>query len=165
MAKHAFNQLWIDGFNLFYKWNRTRQLFKNGCDINTAQQESIRELAIYLGNWRNRSILFMDGGPEASSMTLHGLRIRYPGGGKKADGLLEEYARGRTSNLRILAVTSDRALAATLRRNRLQIMPCEKFIREFLSNKNQSNNYTEKKDYTLSPEEVEEWLRIFSEDE
>ncbi len=165
MAKHAFNQLWIDGFNLFYKWNRTRELFKSGCDINNAQQESIRELAIHLGNWRNRSILFMDGGPEASAMTLHGLRIRYPGGGKKADGLLEEFARGRTGNLRILAVTSDRALAATLRRNRLQIMPCEKFIREFLTGSSRSTNYSQKQDYKLSPEEVEEWLKLFSDDD
>ena len=166
MAKYAFNELWIDGFNLFYKWSRTRDLFKPGCDIQLAQQESIRLLATSLNSKRNRCILFMDGGPEPTSMTLHGLRIKYPGSGQKADSLLEEFARGRTSNQRVLAVTSDRALAATLRRNRVQIIDSNKFIRDFLNNtSSRQHNQPEIKPEITDPAEVEEWIRIFSEDE
>lgn len=165
MAKYSFNELWIDGFNLFYKWNKTKNYFKPNCDIKMAQEESIRQLAIALGRKRNRSILFMDGGLEQASMTIHGLRIKYPGGGKKADSLLEEYARAKTSNKKILAVTSDRALAATLRRNRLQIIDSEKFIKEFLVVQHNAYDGNEIKPEITSSEEVEEWLKIFSEEE
>ena len=165
MARYTFNELWIDGFNLFYKWNKTRELFRPGGDIRFAQEESIRLLAITLNRKRNRCILFMDGGPEAATMTLHGLRIKYPGGGKKADSLLEEFARGRTGRQRILAVTSDRALAATLRRNQIQIIDSNKFIRDFLTNTTREKNYPEVKPEISDPAEVEEWLNIFSETE
>ena len=164
MAKHSFNELWIDGFNLFYKWDKTKNYFKPNCDIKIAQEESIRQLAIALDRKRSRSILFMDGGLERTSMTIHGLRIKYPGGGKKADSLLEEYARAKTSNKKVLAVTSDRALAATLRRNKLQIIDSEKFIKEFLIVQNNAYDYNEMKPEVISAEEVEEWLKIFSEE-
>lgn len=164
MAKHAFNELWIDGFNLFYKWDRTKHLFGRNCDIKHAQEESLRLLAINLGKKRSRSIVFMDGGLERECLTLHGLRIRYPGSGKKADSLLEEFARAKTSNKRILAVTSDRYLAATLRRNRIQIIDSEKFIKEFLVGQNSTYTYNEIKPEITSTEEMEEWLQIFSDD-
>ncbi len=165
MAKNSFNELWIDGFNLFYKWEKTRHLFGRNCDIKIATEEGIRQLAIHLGKKRSRSILFMDGGLERASITLHGLRIRYPGSGNKADALLQEYARGKTTNKRILAVTSDRSLAATLRRNRIQIIDSEKFIKDFLVGQKSAYNYNEEKPEITSAQEIEEWLEIFSDDD
>ncbi len=166
MAKHRFNQIWIDGFNLFHKWHRTLQLFKGKTDIKYAQDESIRLLAAALGRKRKQCTVFMDGGLSRSESTLQNLRIRFPGSGKKADTLILEYARAKTSNQRTLAVTSDRALAATLRQHRIQIIDSEKFIKEFLvgTPAPDTYNYTETKPEVLSADEVEEWLKIFSDD-
>ena len=61
--------------------------------------------------------------------------------------------------------TSDRALAATLRRNRLQIIDSEKFIKDFLVVQHNAYDSNEIKPEITSSEEVEEWLKIFSEEE
>lgn len=165
MAKNNFNEIWIDGFNLFYKWHRTRDDFKPGCDIKFAQEASLRRLSDALQNNRKRTIVFMDGGIERHSLTFAGMRVKFPGNGKKADELMEEQARGKQNNSRVLAVTSDRFLAATLRRYRLKILDSTKFIERFLRDIPSGNKYNDNKPEILSKEEVEEWLDIFSEDE
>ena len=164
MGKNSFNEIWIDGFNLFYKWKKTNLFFRPGCDIKTTQQKSLELLAKALNNNCKRTIVFMDGGIERTSITYNGMRIKFPGSGKKADELLEEQARGKQNNKKIIAVTSDRYLAATLRRYRLKIIDSAKFIRNFLNNTSEKNNYTDHKPEVLTKEEVEEWLDIFSQD-
>ncbi len=107
----------------------------------------------------------MDGGVSRHSATLCGVKIRYPGPGKKADDLLEEAARAGKNNRSTAVVTSDNFLAATMRRNGTRIISCEEFIAKHLQKTVQQENTEVKPEIKLSEQEVNDWLDIFSDEE
>lgn len=168
--KKAQGEIWIDGFNLLYRWRETAALFQPGSDIVTAQELGLRLLSRRLGVRRGRCLVFMDGGVRRESLSADGLRVRYPGPGAKADDLLEEALRAREGRHHrdLTVVSSDRVLAADLRRQGARIMTAEEFITGVL----QAAQPVDRRDRPvdrertrpLSEGEVDYWLREFGED-
>lgn len=167
--KKVAGEIWVDGFNLFHRWKETMPLFQHGGDIIQAQQLALRMLARRLGSRRGRCLVFMDGGPRRESGTIDGVRVRYPGPGLKADDLMDEALRGREpgTGARITAVTSDRVLAADLRRKGARILTAEEFIVQVLMAAGAAPDPRNRPDdpartRPLSEAESDYWLQIFS---
>ncbi len=158
-------ETWIDGFNLFHKWSRTRRLFRRGGDIARAQTRALSMLADALGKHVRFYTVFMDGGLRYEAVTVKGLKVRYPGPGKKADELLVETMNTRKRG-RVGVVTGDRSLAANLRAHGAKIIDAEAFIRNTLvSAPARTEDDQAYRDKQLSPDEVNLWLREFEEDD
>lgn len=164
MAKNKINTFWIDAFNLFHRWNKTSALFATvHTDPQRIHNIAFQTLSNAIGKARSRTTLFMDGGVNYHSCTVSGLKIRYPGPGKKADNLLEEAARARQNNRNTAVITSDNFLAATMRRNGTKIISCDEFIRKYLINPAEKTQ-SPPKPPTPNADEVQEWLEYFGEE-
>lgn len=110
-------QYWIDGFNFFHHWERTRELFAKGADLALARaiDVSLRTLARELAGRARHTIVFMDGGWRWEEKRLGHLRIRYAGPGGKADDRMAEELRDLDDAARrVTAVTNDRELGSRL---------------------------------------------------
>ncbi len=184
-------QTWIDGFNLFYRWSRTKDHFhpQGGGDILYGQREGLRLLSEALGGKRKITTVFMDGGLNRSGMSAHGMRVEYAGPGAKADHLMLEMMRYRSvAGGRVCVVTSDRTLAGNLRAFGAKIVSVEDFLQSVCKNENKSGGAGGRKrqagsraaqreevkrradaepsrDVNLSSREVEIWLRFFEDEE
>jgi len=180
-------QLWIDGFNLFHRWKRTREHFRadGGGDILLGQREGLRILSEALGGKRKTAIVFMDGGLSRAGMNVHGMRTEYAGPGAKADQLMMEMMCYRSvAGGRVCVVTSDRALAGSLRAFGAKIMSVEDFLESVQKTKTAAGgkrqgtgraaareetkrraNAEPSREVNLSEREVEIWLRFFEDGE
>lgn len=168
MAKRPGGDIWIDGFNLFHRWTRTREGFRPQGDIVQAQDDAIRALAMALGRTRGRCTLFMDGGLRYEARTLAGLRIRFPGPGRKADDLILEAFAGRGGGGKVHVVTSDNQLAAAVRGRGGAVIKADDFIATYLVPRGGSGEDDPGAGKPPEPDEQEVayWLRHFdAEDE
>lgn len=162
-------ELWIDGFNLFHQWSRTREAFRPGGDIASAQEHALRTLARALDRAAPRTVVFMDGGPERTAFTVGRMRVRYPGPGAKADDLMVERLQAKRAG-QVRAVTDDRLLRDTLRARGAKTVGVEAFIRDRLATPGTSRGADERpeereKHRELTPDEVEAWVREFEGEE
>ncbi|MBN2712499.1 MAG: NYN domain-containing protein [Planctomycetes bacterium] len=161
------NETWIDGFNLFHRWDETREgfsAFRNpATDMAGLQENALRLLSSALAK-RAGVIVFMDGGLSQGSQIIHGLRVRFPGPGKKADDAMVESLDAKQGRARsVTAVTSDRGLAATLRSYGAKIITVEDFIARSLQRKPGKKQPPQYKTANLSKHEVDDWLEYFGE--
>jgi predicted RNA-binding protein with PIN domain len=154
-------EIWIDGFNLFYRWELTRDGFRSAPDIGEAVDERLQILAHALDRRRRRAIVFLDGGLQTGQETRHGLRVRSPGPGRKADAMMVEYLQGRPGRAHnVTAVSSDRALAANLRGLGAEICTAEEFI-DWLHAQRPRREESGRPARQLSPMEVNMWVKEF----
>lgn len=166
------DETWIDGFNLLRRWRKTAGLFADarqpGFDLAGALDAGLTHLSRALGKSRGRVRVFMDGGGERQTGRAHGLRVLYPGPGGKADAALITAVDGRGERARLVTVvTSDRALAQAVRVRGARVQTVEDYVKT-LSTRRQKNDSAEDrahKDRTLSPDEVQAWLDVFSEED
>ena len=160
----AIEEYWIDGFNLFHRWETTREAFQTpGADMGAVQTRSLRALGKLLGRRAGRIVVFLDGGPHALSTRVGDLRVRWPGPGRSADRMLEEALQGRgAAAATVCAVTDDRELAAGLS----YLGATRWTVSEFLAwaeraRPAERSPEFERKCRRLSPAEIEGWLDYF----
>lgn len=159
-------ECWIDGFNLFHQWAETRERFASkqdpAFDMGHALDGAIKCLADALGKHRRHTILFLDGGVNRHGETRYGLKTRYPGPGAKADDAMREALQGRAKVPRDLTiVTSDRALATTLRALGAKIQPVEAFVQSLTTKRSRAKKSGSYKTAPLSANDVEAWKEYF----
>lgn len=165
MSKRHIDETWIDGFNLFYRWSRTRNAFRAARDTPPPQEHALHLLAQALDALAGRCIVYMDGGPHASTGCIQHLRVRYPGPGRKADDLLLEALSGRGKGARqVCVVTDDRDLAASARALGAAHQRIEDWIRTTLHphrGPQRPSRATEPKPSAPDGAEVDEWMNYF----
>ena len=110
-------EYWLDGFNLFYRWEATRAAFSSHHDIAATQEKAIRLLSRALAEQRRHTVVFLDGGLRREELVVAGLQVRYCGPGNKADDYMTNSLAGINPRERraVIAVSNDREL-----RNQLQ---------------------------------------------
>ncbi|MCL2001757.1 MAG: NYN domain-containing protein [Planctomycetes bacterium] len=111
-------EFWLDGFNFFHHWDRTRGLLRSdsGLDIVRAIERSLRILGRHLGVKCRQTLVFLDGGLTRNETRLGDLRIRYCGPGKKADDrMLADLGELLDDARMVTAVSNDRELKGGLR--------------------------------------------------
>ncbi|MDR1612780.1 MAG: NYN domain-containing protein [Planctomycetota bacterium] len=168
-------QYWIDGFNFFHHWERTRELFARGADLNIARaiDLSLRAFARKLAGRARQTIVFMDGGWRCEEKRLGNLRIRYAGPGEKADDRMAKGLWEIDDGARyVTAVTNDRELGS-----RLTLLGANRLgVGEYLTlfdrkerprpgksrkPRGEEAEAMRRKCQTLSPADVQAWLEFF----
>jgi len=154
-------EIWIDGFNLFYAWPETAPLLRASADIGATLAICLRRLARFLGNYRRRAIVFLDGGLTAGFDNIDGLSVRYAGSGGKADDLMRKHLGGDERRARrVTAVSNDRGLSGSLRMLGVEMMTAKDFLAIIAKKARRSQRAAA--DIRLSPSEIETWVEIFN---
>lgn len=173
------NEFWLDGFNYFHHWERTRDLFQTGgaiADIAKTIDKALRILSRELGSKRDGTLVFLDGGLTRRETRQAGLRVRYCGPGNKADDRMVEDLIDLGDDARqVTAVSNDRELKARLTVNGAACLGIGEFLailekkRVARSGKGQrgggdSAAIMREKCRNLSAAEVQAWLELFGGD-
>lgn len=170
------NEYWLDGFNIFHKWQKTKGLFADkhyNVDLPRVVEQSIRILSRDLAQHRAKSLIFIDGGVIRTERHQAGIRVRYAGPGKKADDrMVEDLGLLGSDAGKVTAVSDDREL-----RSRLSYLGASSLgVMEFLSllagpkgggkgGKTPEDDLPEVmriKCRPVPPSEVKVWLEIFA---
>lgn len=110
--------------------------------------------------------LFFDGSPHGfKSKVEHGLvHVHWIRLGKTADDAIILFLRNSGNNSRnITVVSSDRRVQAEARALNAEIMNSENFSSEIQKTLSSAQAVNEHRASEISTEEVDEWLRLFSE--
>lgn len=167
-------EFWLDGFNFFHHWEKSRGLFgpDGGMDIARALARALRILSNELDRKRGMSLVFLDGGLSRSETRQAGLRVRYCGPGNKADDRMAEDLAGLGSDARsVIAVSNDRELKSRLMYHGAACMGVNEFL-SLLRKKNggaarldgEAAGIMREKCRRPSPAEVGAWLELFGGD-
>lgn len=168
------SEFWLDGFNFFHHWEKTRGLFgsDSGVDITKALAKALRILSSELDRKRGMSLVFLDGGLSRSETRQAGMRVRYCGPGNKADDRMAEDLAGLGSDARsVIAVSNDRELKMRLAYHGAACMGVGEFL-SLLRKKNggqarlsgEAAAIMREKYHRPSPTEVRAWLELFGGD-
>lgn len=179
------DEFWIDGFNFFYQWEKSRELFLSGGEMGIARslERAVRILSRELGGRRRAALVFLDGGLDRREARQAGMRVRYCGPGNKADDRMAEDLAGLGADAkRVTAVSNDRELRARLRLHGASCLGVAEFL-ALLEKRNgggparggrkktgkggnggqggDSAEVMREKCRSLSPSEVKAWLELF----
>ncbi|MDW7711884.1 MAG: NYN domain-containing protein [Deferrisomatales bacterium] len=125
-----------------------------------AREQLLRRLAALQGRGRQRVVAVFDGNRPgaAKESSFGGVRVVFSPRGRTADEeILRRLARGRPGDATV--VTSDRGLAERARRLGARVESAEHFLPRLKPAPGRRR--APPSEASLSPEEVERWLRLF----
>ena len=168
--------LLIDGYNLtFSGLDQSKDIKHNQLEI--LRDNLVAQLKSYNIRKKHRIIVVFDGDKTVSHYPQEkesgGIRVVFSQGNTTADehiiSLVASYIREKPHRNDLCVITSDRALAETLRHNRVRIISSQEFAVE-LTAKNSGSTMDKTGDPIekitgLKPSDVSKWLKIFSKDE
>ena len=173
------DEYWIDGFNFFYKWEKTRELFLSGrgMDIGRSLERALGGLSRELGGRRRATLVFLDGGLDCRETRQAGLRVRYCGPGNKADDRMAgDLASLGADARRVTAVSNDRELRGRMSLHGASCLGVSEYLALLEKKSNGGGNHKgnqagskggdsaevmREKCHTLTPSEVKAWLNVF----
>lgn len=123
-------RLIIDGYNVIHACRRYQRLATQ--DLDAARGQLVEDVAAYVvgGPWT--MIVFDGGGNAASDGVPHhiaGVAVMFSPAGKSADSVIEGLAqRGRERGDRVMVVTSDAAMQATVFAGEVSRMSSAEFV-------------------------------------
>lgn len=167
-------EFWLDGFNFFHHWEKSRGLFgaTSGMDITKALAKALRILSHELDRKRRMTLVFLDGGLSRLETRQAGMRVRYCGPGNKADDRMAEDLAGLGDDAKsVIAVSNDRELKARLSYHGASCMGVSEFL-ALLRKKSgapgrmsgEATGIMREKCRRPSPAEVRAWLEMFGGD-
>jgi predicted RNA-binding protein with PIN domain len=149
--------LLIDGHNLIGQMPDLR------LDDPDDEAKLVARLRTYCARERKRATVVFDHGlPGGWSEALSGagVSVVFASAGRSADSILRERIREARDPRALLVVSSDRAVIAAAKVGRVRLMRAEVFAGRLGAPARSTESEQEPQ---LSPEEVEEWLRVFGE--
>jgi predicted RNA-binding protein with PIN domain len=153
--------LLIDGHNLIGRLPDLR------LDDPDDEARLVARLRTYAARTRKRvGVVFDRGLPGGRSRELSGggVEVVFASAGRTADGILRERIRRSRDPHGLTVVTSDQQVIAAAQARGARVMRSEEFA-PLLSAPPAANTGDAGKDVHLSPQEVEEWLALFGEED
>lgn len=147
----------IDGHNLVGRMPDLR------LDDPDDEAKLVMRLRTYCARTGKRATVVFDHGlPGGRSYELSGggVDVVFASTGRSADGILRERLRRARDPRGLTVVTSDRQVISTAQARGAQVMRSEEFAAR-LSASRRVQTLEVGTDADLSPEEVEEWLKVF----
>jgi predicted RNA-binding protein with PIN domain len=151
----------IDGHNLIGRLPDLR------LDDPDDEVKLVARLRIYAARTRKRvRVVFDCGLPGGRSRELSGggVEVVFASAGRTADGILRERIRRSRDPHGLTVVTSDQQVIAAAQARGARVMRSEEFA-SLLSEPPAVDIGDTGKDVHLSPQEVEEWLALFGEED
>lgn len=147
----------IDGHNLVGRMPELR------LDDPDDEAKLVMRLRTYCARTGKRATVVFDHGlPGGRSHELSGggVEVVFASAGRSADGILRERLRRARDPRGLTVVTSDRQVISAARARGAQVMRSEEFAAR-LSAPPRAETPEVETDTDLSPEEVQEWLKVF----
>lgn len=128
------------------------------------EEQLIERLVTYQRRRRRKITVVFDAGAHVGPSSEYeqrtaGVRIIYARPGQRADDVICRIVRDSSDRRGWLVVSSDRAVQAEVRYLGASIIAADQFARELAIPRLQAPQEEER---SLSPSEVDEWLRIFA---
>ena len=154
-------KIFIDGYNLLHRVKNLREILTQ--DMEAARQLLIDKLVSYKARRQVTITIVFDGQQMElpSQQQVHGLTVIYSQPPQDADTVLKILTRREKNRRRILVVSSDKSVADFAKTMNAETMRAEDFYQRFLQPAIEVT-VQEKYDHSLSPEELNEWLKIFN---
>jgi len=159
-----FPQLIVDGYNYIF---RNHGLKANDEDaLWRTREELVHDLIAYRGNKRIQITVVFDGQDVrllSKTPRPAGIRVLFSKAPQKADPLIIKLVQQADKPGNITVVTSDRTLASSVRKSGCQVWTSEE-LKHKMKKRLRENEYKNKYDASLSPEDLNDWLNIFNQD-
>lgn len=149
----------IDGHNLIPK---IPGLHLSGMDD---EQQLIEVLQTYCRRRRKQVEVFFDGAPagQAGTRGYGAVKAHFVHQGKTADQAIQErLLRLGNAARNWIVVSSDHSVQAAARASRAGMQTSDQFANELANSETSIPDSEQPGDRTLSPEELEDWLTLFS---
>lgn len=150
----------IDGYNLIHKIPHLKSLLR--VSLEQTREQLFNLLSSYVVRKKIEIVLVFDGSIHRSSLSPWSnpkVRVIFSKAPQKADQLIKSIVE-QTKNKRLLTVvSSDREVRRFGRVCGCEIQSSDEFYRAL--KRRAKPKEEDKKDQTLSEEEVKEWLKIF----
>lgn len=149
----------IDGHNLI------GQIADLRLDDPHDEAKLVERLKSYMARKRKQCVVVFDGGlPGGLSRDLSTTSVQaiFAHGGTNADAIILERIRGLHDPINWIVVSADRGITEAAARRRVRILSPAEFAAGMSGPALPDND--EDPDPHLSPDEVEDWLRLFGED-
>lgn len=150
----------IDGHNLIGQMPGLR------LDDPDDEEKLLEHLRRHRARTGHAVIVVFDPGPGHHSTTTKkqgGITVQFAPSGTTADQLIVRRVRQLKNPQETVVVTSDRAVAQVARQYYVRVIDSRTFARQYLQPRASSLTPDEgsRADIKLSPDEVEEWLKLF----
>ncbi|MCD6165448.1 NYN domain-containing protein [bacterium] len=151
----------VDGYNLLHRAKDLREVLIE--NIEAARQLLIDKLISYKARRQVAITIVFDGRQVGMPLQqqVHGLTVVYSQPPQDADTVLRALICREKNRRKTLVVSSDKSVAEFAKTMNAETMLAEEFYRRFLQSAPHIT-VQDKYDYSLSPEELDEWLKIFN---
>ncbi|MFC1851559.1 NYN domain-containing protein [candidate division CSSED10-310 bacterium] len=156
------NTLIIDGFNVIYSDFQLRAMLEQ--NLSEAQAQFIDLIEFSFKSKKISIYIVFDGQYFSHHKRCRNISVIYSKASQTADQIIIKLVRKHTSSQSVTVVTSDQGIIHHVQSRRCKVISARAFLSKIAGNSNQpaGDKIPEPK---LSPDEVDEWLRIFEHDE
>ncbi len=155
----------IDGYNFIFRQNPA--YLNNEKHLWKAREELVQQVIAYRGNKSIRISIVFDGQDIKGITKLHrprGIHVAFSKAPLKADPMIIKLVEKAENKRDLTVVTSDNSLARIV-----QSMGCTVWSVELLyqrmNKEANSREYEKKYNVNIGPKELEEWERLFNEND
>jgi predicted RNA-binding protein with PIN domain len=156
-------QYLIDGYNLIYQFPELRKLLER--DLESARERLISRLSSFAIEENVEVMVIFDGDtriPE-NSIKRQGVKVVFSKMPEKADPVIKRLIDSKSDSDDMVLVSSDLEIVNYAKLNSVSVVSSRSFANDLTVN---STRDKEKKyEHTMSPEELEEWMRLFKKGE
>ncbi len=160
----------LDGYNLVHSRNFPG---KKGRSLESQRDYLVQLIRQYAARTRRHCLVVFDSKIPFSRQTRKYSRVevRFSPPHKEADHVIQEFIRNSKNPRALLVVSSDREIQHTARAHGAQVMSSESFWASELPARMPpptnlpAEDDEQKPDGELSEQELQEWLRLFTNDE
>ena len=155
----------IDGYNFILRRHDVDSSDEHA--LWDARERLVHQMIAYLGQKKMLITIVFDGQDIKGILQKHrpaGISVRFSKAPMKADPLILEIIRKSNNRKSITLVTSDRALAGQAADLGCHTLDVENFLRK-MTRKETNSEYSKKYKPDLTSKEMEEWLKLFGDEQ
>lgn len=157
MRKHYI----VDAYNLMFKSPDIRPRIET--DLEGARDMLLNQLASFaMAGGRKVTVVFDGKGMGSTTSGRAGVRIVYSRSGENADMCIKRLVDVTQRPNPNVVVTSDREIQVFVKHCGAAFVSSDEFLSELNRRQQNKTDITDKFDRDLRPDEVEEWMTIFS---
>lgn len=153
----------IDGYNLMHLSGRLR--FEMQFNLSEALNHLVAMLGDFAIRHRAEVTIVFDGSPPEGPGTIRtgpAVNVRFVGAGAKADPVIRELIAARRDRQNLVVVSADREIVDYARLCGARVEHPTRFEQRLRNDASLENGeMITKYERDLSPDEIEEWLRLF----
>jgi len=158
------NYILIDAWNVCFKIPKIASLIPD--HLETARERFNSLIRLYFSTRKVTFKIVYDGQPDIFTDNFkQNQSVSFSRNPEKADDLIISYIQKQKNRRGITVITSDRQLSLRARDLGAKVLSSELFIQKIQRKDNKKANNSEKQNPSIGQEEIDYWLKKFSDDD